>query len=107
MTGSSTASRPSEVRSTPCAASCLTATAFKPHSLRRTSGFLQVAVLKAPQNQSDPPAQFFLGRFQYSPKTSWEFRLSFDDHCTLADLWGTDSLRKGALLASCFGCRRK
>src|SRR5260370_19348256 len=31
-----------------CAASCLTSTAFKSHSVRRNSGFLQVAVLKAP-----------------------------------------------------------
>src|SRR5258708_25942674 len=31
-----------------CAASCLTSTAFKSHSVRRTTGFLQVAVLKAP-----------------------------------------------------------
>ena len=31
-----------------CAASCLTSTAFNSHSVRRTSDFLQVAVLKAP-----------------------------------------------------------
>ena len=31
-----------------CAVSCLTSTAFKSHSVRRTSAFLQVAVLKAP-----------------------------------------------------------
>jgi hypothetical protein len=52
-----------------CAASCLTSTTFKSHSLRRTSGFLQVAVLKAPPHPLRSSRGFPWGRFQYSPKT--------------------------------------
>src|ERR1039458_9628235 len=49
--------------------------AFNSHSVRRTSDFLQVAVLKAPPTSTPiNPRGFPWGRFQYSPRTSGELR---------------------------------
>ena len=50
-----------------CHTSYLTSTPFKSHSVRRTSGFLQVAVSKAPPTHTNINLRFLLGALPIQP----------------------------------------